>query len=290
MTNEQLIPAEKQVNWGWAAVLNFITGGAGAGGYLFSSLGFGNSGTNAAIVTTAQTVIELVMPAVVCLGFLALAVEAGNPLNSRFLLRRLQSSWMSREALAFVVFIVAAVISAFHRNMFFQGIGIVAALVLIISQGFILYRSRGVPAWNVGIIPIVFLSSGLTSGVGLTMVFAAGSGISLEPNELLIGIISLLVNLTVWCLYLSWSKESEYQMAIRQLRRLSSLSISIGLGHAISILLLTFAWIIWLHEPASFAGYVLIGLAGLQILTAIACQKVGIILKAGYKREIRLSY
>ena len=45
----------------------------------------------------------------------------------------------------------------------------VAAVVFVISQAYIIYRARGVTAWNVPIIPFVFTTSSFVTGGGILL-------------------------------------------------------------------------------------------------------------------------
>ena len=53
---------------------------------------------------------------------------------------------------------------------------LVAAVLLALAQGFILRRSRGVTAWDVPIMPWLFLLSALVSGSGAYLLLEVAGG------------------------------------------------------------------------------------------------------------------
>ncbi len=284
--NMQLIKPKKLEVWKWPAVVNFALGGTAAGFYLIYIL-IASINSNVLIVSQFDK-LKLLAPILMGLGFLALTLEAGRPLRGYYLLRNLNSSWMSRETLAGIVFILATIIEWFYHNHILQGIAVVAAIGLMISQGFIVYRARAVTAWNVPLIPILFVTSGLTTGVGLIMLLACFGKFDLGIGSILIGIICLLTNLVLWSLYLRLSHDSKFREATVLLRRPISLVITIGIGHLIPImLLLPLAFRV---ETGIKMQHIMLLLVSLAILTGGLTQKVGIILRTNYLRGIVMGY
>ena len=290
MTSEQLIASTQQKNWGWPAVLNFILGGAGAGGFIFHNLILNLSENNAMAESNARLFFDLSMPMLVLLGFSALGLEAGKPLRSRYLVRSFRNSWLSREAIAFILFIFTAITSAISQSLFFQGIAILSALTLLITQGFILYKSRGIPAWNTAMIPALFVSSGLTSGAGLNMIFWSAIGISPTTSGLIAVIFLALTNAAFWLLYLFWSEGLEFSTAIHRLQRIPPLAAMLGLGHLLPVLLVTFFLIVIRTGITPEENTFYIGASGILLVTSTVWQKFCVIFSSGYKREIRLNY
>jgi formate-dependent nitrite reductase membrane component NrfD len=290
MTNERLIASTRQNNWGCPAVLNFILGGAGAGGFIFHNLILNLSESNAMAESNARLFIDLSMPMLVLLGFSALGLEAGKPLRSRYLVYGFRNSWMSRETLAFILFMVTAITTAVSQNIFFQRIAILSALTLLITQGFILYKSRGIAAWNTAMIPALFLSSGLTSGAGLNMILWTAIGISPTISGLIAVIFLALTNVAFWLLYLFWSEDLEFSKAIHRLQRIPSLAAMLGLGHFLPVLLVAFFLMVIRTGPTLEGNTLYIGASGILLVTSTFWQKFWIISSSGYQREIRLKY
>ncbi len=277
----ELIQAKKQKVWGWPGVVNFTLGGMASGFYLLGSL---SMVLRDGMVGLSQPAgFKLVAPALIGLGFLALTTEAGHPLRARYLLRYLRRSWMSRETLAGALFVPAAVLDWLFPHPALWGLAAAAALGLMLSHGFIVYRVRGVTAWNVPLVPVLFLSSGFFTGGGLVLL-AALRGSALRVGQVVIGLICVLLDLAVWLLFLNGSRDPTFREATGSLRRPKSLFFIVGIGHllpALSLLLL-------LVLPGVGPWRVFAALAGLAIVAGGVGQKASVILEAGYLRGLAL--
>jgi phenylacetyl-CoA:acceptor oxidoreductase 26-kDa subunit len=288
MIDEQLIAPKRQKNWGWPAALNFILGGAGAGGFILGSIFLCLAGNEGIDETKIRVFMNLTMFALVCVGFSALALEAGKPAHSYFLLRGFRNSWISRETFAFFIFVFSAIFSILIPGILIQGVAVLAALALMVSQGFILLKSMGVPAWHNPIVTVLIMSSGLSSGAGTALVLWSVIGMPVVTTGIVVAMFCALINSIVWLFYILWSKNTEFRLATQKFRRASSLVTIIGFGHLFPVLLLFF------YLTASGAVrdgnlfYVLI--AGLLLLVSSAWQKISIVFFAGLTQEIRLRY
>jgi len=286
--NVELISPMKQKRWGWPAVANFILGGAGAGFYLLSFLTMILEAGTFALSEPAS--FGLLAPVLVSLGFLALTIEAVRPLRGRHLFRHVRHSWISRETLAGAIFVPAAVLDWLFPHPALGVLAVAAALGLMISQGFIVYRARAVTAWNVPIMPLLFMSSGLASGGGLVLLVAALDRLPLARGLVVIGLICVVLNLAVWLLYLRWSHATPFRLATDALCRPIAVILTAVLGHVVPLLLL----LLLLIRPGVDARvelpHVVTALSGLAMIVGGMSQKVGIILAAGYTREIALRH
>lgn len=290
MVDEQLIESGPQQNWGWPVALNFVLGGAGAGGFVFSFMLAGLAGNEGVVETKAGMIILLAMPSLVVLGFLCLSLEAGKTKHSRFLLNGVGSSWMSREVLAFILFIAAAVVSVFVQSPFLIALAAVSALFLLVSHGFILAGSRGIPAWRNSIIPLVVLSSGLSAGAGIAIVLGTVVGIPFAARGIIVAILLALVNSVVWLFYSGSLKTRASGKAMPPLQRIVSFVFIVGAGHVLPVLLLVFYLGGSGAETAPEGEMAHVMAAGLLLSAATAWQKVAIIFFAGHQQEIRLVY
>jgi len=224
-----------------------------------------------------------VAPVLIGLGFLALTTEAGHPLRARYLLRYLRCSWMSRETLAGALFVLVAALDWLFPHPALWGLAAAAALGLVLSHGFIVYRVRGVTAWNVALVPFLFLSSGFSMGGGLVLLAALG-GSALGVGPVVVGLICVLLDLAVWLLFLHGARGPAFREATGSLRRPKSLLFTVGVGHllpALSLLLL-------LVLPRAGPWRAFAALAGLAIIAGGVGQKASIILTAGYLRGLVL--
>jgi phenylacetyl-CoA:acceptor oxidoreductase subunit 2 len=229
---------------------------------------------------------KLLAPVLAGLGFLTLTVEAGRPLRGWHLWRHLRRSWMSRETVAGVVFILAAILDWLFPHPALWALAAAAAMGLMVSHGCILYRVRAVAAWHVCPVPLLFLTSGFTMGSGLVLLASPGE-MTRGIDPVLIGLVCVVLDAVTWFLYLRWSHDTAFLQATKPLRRTSSLIFTVGTGHLLPALLL----LLLLAVPAIGGGVgmtIVAALAGLAIMVGGVSQKAGIVLSAGYPRGIVL--
>jgi len=282
----ELVPAEKQKVWRWPAVTNFTLGGAATGLYLLGSLIV--SLKSSAIDGSGHFPFKLLAPLLSAAGFLVLAIEAGRPLRGYRLFRHINGSWISLEILAGAIFIPTALLDWLFPHPLAWILGVVAAMALIISQGFIVYCARAVRAWNVALIPVLFVTSGLATGGGLVLLLVALGELNITHVAVMIGLVCTVMNLGVWLVYLRRSLDGTFRESIRALGRPSALILIVGVGHLLPVLLLS---PILLRPEVAMASEFLhpaVVLAGLAMVTGGVSQKAGIILKASHYREIMI--
>ena len=285
MTPLQLTKPVKQKIWGRPAAANFIMGGAGAGFYLVSFF-------QALVREGSASLFEslpfgLISPLLISIGFLFLGIEAGRPLRGCFVFRHPRHSWISRETYACCIFIPSVLLDLLSPHPSIRLLAVIAALGLLISQGFIVYRARAVTAWNVPIIPILFLTSSLVSGYGLLLLLTALGGLYPDRSMSIIGLIFTGINLAIWFVYLFGSGSTHFVSATQPLRRSLSLILTAGLGHIIPLLLL-----LLLLLPQTFiigpSLSLIVAISGSLLLIGCIGQKAGIILSTGYLRAIEI--
>jgi DMSO reductase anchor subunit len=205
-----LIPARRQNLWGVPAVLNFALGGLGSGFYAAAALTAGTA------PSPAVALAAWLGPLLVMAGLVAVATEAGRPLRGPRVLARVRTSWMSRELWLGAVFAALAVLEAIAPSALQRSLAVAAALAFAAAQGFIVRRGRAVVAWDVPVIPLVFVGSALVSGAGLVLaVTPIGGG---SPSTLA-GILTLLPLAFVgWLMYVTWSVAPAFVRATEALR------------------------------------------------------------------------
>jgi hypothetical protein len=195
---------------------------------------------------------------------------------------------MSQEALAGAIFVFTVILNWLFPHTALLICAATAAIVLLISQGSIVYHARAVISWNVPLIPLLFVTSGFATGAGILLVVLGG--LTSGHYALLMALICALLNLLVWLLYLRWSYDPAFRKATETLRSLKYRILILGIGHLMPI----FVFFTALIAPIADTGEVLKGIAtstmGLALIIGSASQKAAIILKAGNQREIGLSH
>ena len=260
----ELIAPVRQTLWGRLAVANFFLGGTGAGAYLVAVSLSGFSGT-------FLTRFALALGALAVLaGFLSVAVEAGRPLRGLRVLRMAETSWMSRETWAGGAFIALAALDFLLPWVGWRLAAAPAALFFTLAQGWVLSHCRGVMAWNVPILPLVFLVSALASGAGILGLLTPFG--SREPERLALQMAALIVlSGFAWIVYSVWLRQDSAVLGI------------FIVGHLLPLVIL----VVGLRSPA-YAS-VAAALAGVGVLIGQLQAKAWLILKMGVLRPITIA-
>lgn len=277
ITPIELIPPRQQVLWGWPAVINFFLGGLGGGVYAVAAAaaGFADS--------PAVSVAAWLGPALVLAGFIAVATEAGRPFRGPRVLARVGTSWMSRELWIGAAFVVLAGADLLSPHRLARVLAVVTALMLALAQGFILRRARAVPAWDVPIMPLVFVLSALISGAGLYLLIEMLAG-RVPGLPVLGGVVALLAaGLAGWVRYVTGSQQEEFCRAVLALSHPRAATIIVGSGYvAPCVLLILAAAVPALRLPA-------LVLAGASMIGVQLYAKALLILAAGQLRSVTLT-
>ena len=273
-----LLPSRPQTFWGWPAVLNFFLGGLGAGFYVVTVLAEGPDGRSA-----VMTLATWLAPACVLAGFAAVAAEAGRPLRGPRVLLRVGTSWMSRELWLGGAFVALDLADGLRPLGPLRAGAAVAALVLAIAQGFIVQGARGIPAWNVPVMPTLFGLSALVSGGGLYLLVAVSVRRVPSVPALAAVLMLLIGGVWMWVRYLTWSSEAAFTEAVAPLTRGREARLVVGAG-LMAPLLLTAGAAAW---PAVAAPA--LALAGILMVLGQLHAKARLVLTAGRLRPVTLA-
>jgi phenylacetyl-CoA:acceptor oxidoreductase 26-kDa subunit len=276
LSRVELIPPQRQMLWGWPAVVNFVLGGLGAGWYAIALLAAGLERS------PAVTVASWAAPALVLAGFAAVASEAGRPLRGLRVLTRVRTSWMSRELALGGTFVLLVVLDLALRLWWCRAVALVAALLLAVAQGFILRRARGVPAWDVPLMPTVFLLSALLSGGGVWLAMEALGGHPIGPWRLGALLALVVMGFAAWTRYLNWSSDRVFVRAVAPLQERRAAAAIEQFGYAVPLVL----GLVALAVPG--AAVPLLALAGLSLIAGQVNAKTRLILAVGQLRPITL--
>jgi DMSO reductase anchor subunit len=275
LASATLIPTTRQGLWGWPAVANFAAGGLGAGFYVMAALAAG-LGPSPALQAAAW-----LGPLLVLAGLAAVAAEAGRPLRGARVLARIRTSWMSRELWLGGIFALCAAgtLAADARGL--RVLAVAAGAALVLAQGQILHQARGVAAWAVPPLPAAFVTSALVSGGGLLLLLEAWTA---RPPDRLLGtvLVTLIVHVSVWSVFLNWSREPAFVESVRPLRDGSGgLESLVGAYLFPSFAIALAIAVPWLGRPLAVA-------AGVLMVAGQVASKAALILKAGQLRPITL--
>lgn len=296
----ELISPQKQRVWKLPAVVNFTLGGMGSGFYLLALLVYLPAQGNwlSALlagqadwfgIALVAALFKLLGVACAGVGFLALTFEAGQPQRGINLFRHLRRSWMSRETLAFFVFAACAGLDWLFPLSLVRALAACAAFFLMLAQGFIVYRARGVLTWNTPRVVFYFLTCGAMTGAGLMLVVFNAvnffTPLTSAFSFAVIGFAAVWFNLAAWFIYLG-ETDAAFHKAVASLRTPSALWQIVGAGHVLPAFLLALAIASgadsWLPSLVEIV-------AGALLIFGGARQKYGIVLEVGYLRAIALS-
>jgi len=274
----ELIPAQRQVLWGWPAVANFALGGTGAGLYAVAVLASGFERS------PVVAFVSWLAPLLVLAGLAAVAGEAGRPLRGPRVLWRVRTSWMSRELWLGAVFVLLVAADIVFPLPFLRAPALAAAVLFALAQGFIVRQARGIPAWDVSAMPWLFLLSAGVSGAGAFLVIEANNHRALAPRVLLASMLLLIVSLWAGRVYVSASGGRGFREATAGLRHGPLAKIIAGGGLLLPLGVLVVA----LAAPA-IAGPAA-GLAGALMVAGQVYAKRELILEAGQLRPITVAH
>lgn len=275
-TVAELIPPVRQALWGPPAVVNFTLGGIGAGLYVCAAL------TAWLGPSPAVTLAAWLGPALVVAGFGAVALEAGRPGRGPRVMARLRTSWMSRELLAGGAFAAFALAEFVRPHAFLRLLAVASALMLALAQGFIVRRARGVTAWDVPLVPLVFLASALVSGAGALALGETLRGAGAGAGSLAAAMALVAGGLAVWLGYAGWSAERGFASATTALRAGPRARAIVVVGYLLPIALLAVA--VAMGGPA-----LAVGAAGVLMVAGQALAKWTLIITVAVLRPITLA-
>jgi DMSO reductase anchor subunit len=277
-----IVKLKKQNIWGIPAVINFTLGSMGAGYYIFSVLHSRillSSTLRESLLWESLTAVVLIL-----LGFFSLLFEAGNPKRNYLTLLNVKTSWMSREILFAALFIGLIALDLLYPHIVISAAAAVTGLLFILSQAFIIYKSRAIVSWNVRPVLPLFVLSGLLSGYGLLLFIVSAEYIVFELS--LAGLLLLLFFLGIILFYLFFyrKEQADFRQATEYLRKMYHLAASVFMGIIIPFLILLFTAVLG-YEGISDSLYTL---AGFCIILGTLKRNKDIILKAGYFRKLEM--
>ena len=271
---------KRQTYWDWRAAMNFTLGGFGSGlavvAYLLSLL------QPAAWPGHVLLSVYIVAGAAMAIGLFFVFFEIGRKLRFLLVLRRPQSSWMTRETYAVAVFYLALVADIIRPSENLHTVVAFAALIFLYCQARILHAGMGVPAWRVAAMPRMLVETGLFEGLGLLFVVAAfNPEIAVGPIGAMLGVLLAGGNGWQWWRYRKGAKAA----GIPPLARAEFARITPWLhafGHTLPAVLYAAA----LTVPHAPAG--LLAVAGLASLAGGALWKYTVIVPASYQQGFAL--
>ena len=156
---------DRQTFWDLRAAMNFILGGMSSGLAVAVYLVWVFGGIPDAVLPWFFAAAALGMG----VGLLFVFAEIGRKTRFLHVLRRPQSSWMTRETYAVALFYPAVAADLVWPSPALHAVVAIAAAAFLVCQARILHAGRGIPAWRHPLVPWMLVASGLYEGVALLM-------------------------------------------------------------------------------------------------------------------------
>jgi phenylacetyl-CoA:acceptor oxidoreductase subunit 2 len=177
----------RQAAWDWRAAGNFIGGGAGGGLVMASAF--------SSVQGTALSILMAVGGALVGAGLTCVWLEIGRPLRALHVFFNPRTSWMSREALAATVLMLALACVVFGVSAL-APLAAICALVFVYCQARMIQAARGIAAWREPrIVPLIVLTA-LAEGGGLLV----ASGLVAGAWHVALAVL-VLARFAAWLVY-----------------------------------------------------------------------------------------
>jgi len=272
----------RQTFWDWRAAMNWMFGGVGTG----LAIATGIAAWAGALTTSHAQILYALSAVLVATGLFFVFLKIGRQLRFWRAATRWQSSWMTRELYAAVVFFPSVLASLLAPGPLPFALASVSAAAFLGCQAKILHLARGIPAWRAPLVPWMIFASGLFEGWGaLALGLAApgtgpgaGQGV---PVLAATGAALAVLNALLWRAYVGAARaQGVPPLARRVLERFTPRLHLVG--HAVPLALVAAAWI----APAAAAPLLAVGAAA--AIAGGASWKFTVIVRAGFTQGFDL--
>jgi DMSO reductase anchor subunit len=275
----------RQKSWGLFPVALFCIVGMGTGLYLINSILIVVSGGLNNFYKQPFQFGVIACATIVC-GFALIVFDVGRPRRAISVLFGLKRAWISREIVSLLLFLSCVILDHLSGFVHWRFLSIAAALMLLFSQGSIIFQCQGISAWKNPLTIPLFISSGLLSGFGyavfLNMLFPFfGDG-----AVFFTGAITIALNLAGVFLFLSNHHDAEIYKASAVLRKPVFVILNIGFALLFPLVLLFLLHLDSAIISSLLARNITLISIAFTTLSGGVILKVSIILVAGYKRTL----
>jgi len=272
---ENPLVGQRQTWWDYKAAMNFGLGGLAAGLAVVAWLAYLAAGLPATSLGGAYVVAAALM----AVGLFFVLLKIKRRLRALKVLRRPQSSWMTRETYCVAVFYPAVLADLVWPHPVLHALVAAAAAGFLVSQALILQRAKGIPAWRVALMPWMLVATALLEGTGLLALGLAATGTTtlLAQTAALTGAVLTLVNAGLWYRYRTTAKANGIPpLSRRQIDAVTPLLHVVG--HALPLLLFAAAWL----AGGGGLSHLALAVGGIFAVSGGLGWKLRIITQAGY--------
>lgn len=275
-TSNPLVGA-RQTFWDTRAAMNFILGGMASGLVVVAWL----AQVAGRLAPASLPGVNVVAAALMAVGLFFVFLKIGRKLRFLYVLRRPQTSWMTRETWCVAVFYPAVAAGLLSSSSALHVLATLAAAGFLVCQARILHASKGIPSWRAPLVPWMLIATGLLEGLGLLAVAAGTGAIVLAPSSLApAGILLAGVNALLWWRYRGTAKAA----GIGPLSRTDLAAVALPvhvIGHVMPAVL--FAAVLIAGTPPAVAA-----IAGLSAAAGGALWKFVVVTRACHQQGFAL--
>jgi len=149
--------------WDFRAAMNFTLGGMASGLAFLAAAAYFLGGLPERAFLGLASAAGVLM----AIGLFFVFMEIGRKRRFLNVLRRPQSSWMTRETYFVALFYPALAADWLRPHPALHAVVGLAGLGFLFCQARILYAGKGIPAWRAPLIPWMLTATGLLEGAGL---------------------------------------------------------------------------------------------------------------------------
>lgn len=272
----------RQTFWDWRAAMNWIFGGIGTGLALTGAAAM----SVGALAPGAGSTLFFVSAVLVAIGLFCVFLKIGRQMRFWRAATRWQTSWMTRELYASLVFFPSVLACLVAPGPVAFAFAAVSAAVFLFCQAKILHKARGIPAWRVPLMPWMLIATALLEGAGALAIVAATLGATWRtaawPSFAAASIVVLTVlNALLWRAYVGSARANGIPPLSRQVLEAFTPTLT-AFGHVAPIVLAILAWFV---SPAAVP---LLALAGIGAIVGGAAWKYTVIVRAAYMQGFDL--
>lgn len=166
--------SKTQLTWGWRVAVYLFLVGVGTGAYV---VGFIFDLLSPGFILVSKIAVSIAAPLII-LGILFLEFNLGKKSRAFLVFRRPLSSWIARGTVLITIFIALDLVSiglgvwpstslenATGARLILEGIASVFAVLTLLYTGLLLKAAKPIPFWNTLSLPVLFLVSGISTGM-----------------------------------------------------------------------------------------------------------------------------
>ncbi len=210
-------PGPLQKFWDIRATANFFFGGMSSGFAIMAFVAYLAGEISGRSLTLAYVGAALVMS----IGLFAVFLEIGRKSRALFALKKITTSWMTREIWAAIAFFALLAADFVFNHVVLHLATAIAAATFLYCQARILHAARGIVAWRVAEIPAMLVAGGLLEGTGLLAVASGWFPQLFTTSHVcaVAGIVLSCLCFGLWAAYASRArtlKDDDFYLDIRE--------------------------------------------------------------------------